>query len=366
MKLLLAGDVMLGRGIDQILGSPCDPVLHERWVGSALDYYALAVRASGPIPRNVPADYVWGDALDAIAQAAPDVRILNLETSVTTCPKAEPKGINYRMHPNNLPALTAFAPDCCVLSNNHVLDWGPEGLRETLGALRMENLLFAGAGVDAREARTPAALPVGPARRVLVYGVGCESSGIPGDWAAGEGKPGVNWVAAPTAAVGERLAQMILTERRPGDFVVVSVHWGPNWGYEIPSGHRAFAHALIDAGAADLIHGHSAHHRLGAEVRNDRLILYGCGDFLNDYEGISGHEADRPELVLAWLAEVEDDGALEGVELLPFRIRRFRLERADAEESDWLTALMDRECARFGGSAERLDSGRIGLFWGPR
>ena len=75
--------------------------------------------------------------------------------------------------------------------------------------------------------------------------------------------------------------------------MVASVHWGSNWGYDIPREQTVFAHRLIDEAGVDIIHGHSSHHVRAIEVYKDRLILYGCGDFLNDYEGISGYEEFR-------------------------------------------------------------------------
>jgi poly-gamma-glutamate capsule biosynthesis protein CapA/YwtB (metallophosphatase superfamily) len=81
---------------------------------------------------------------------------------------------------------------------------------------------------------------------------------------------------------------------KPGDLIVVSVHWGPNWGYDIPHQQRRFAHALIDKANVSIIHGQ--HHLKAIEVYRDRLILYGCGDFLNDYEGIKGYEEFRDDL----------------------------------------------------------------------
>jgi poly-gamma-glutamate synthesis protein (capsule biosynthesis protein) len=137
MTLFLCGDVMTGRGIDQVLPHPGDPVLHEGYATSALDYVALAERANGPIPRPAEFAYVWGDALAEWARIAPDLRIINLETAVTTRDDWQRgKGIHYRMHPANVPCLTAAAIDCCVLANNHVLDWGYAGLAETLQTLR--------------------------------------------------------------------------------------------------------------------------------------------------------------------------------------------------------------------------------------
>jgi poly-gamma-glutamate synthesis protein (capsule biosynthesis protein) len=109
--IFLCGDVMTGRGIDQILPHPGDPLLHEDYVRSALGYLELAETASGAIPRPVGFDYIWGDALDELARRRPAARIVNLETAVTARGRPEPKGVNYRMSPADLalppPALAA-------------------------------------------------------------------------------------------------------------------------------------------------------------------------------------------------------------------------------------------------------------------
>ena len=123
---------MIGRGIDQILPQPCDPILHEDYVPSAIDYVQLAEAANGPIPRGVDPAYIWGAALDEFARMRPDARIINLETSITRNEDYASKGINYRISPENAACLKAAAIDCCVLGNNHVLDWGRRGLLDTL------------------------------------------------------------------------------------------------------------------------------------------------------------------------------------------------------------------------------------------
>ena len=101
ITLFLCGDVMLGRGIDQIMHCPSDPTLYESYVTSALGYVELAERAHGPIPRDCPFDYVWGDSLNDLDAAHPAARIVNVETSITTSMSPVPKGINYKMHPGN-------------------------------------------------------------------------------------------------------------------------------------------------------------------------------------------------------------------------------------------------------------------------
>src|SRR6266516_2677472 len=120
---------MTGRGVDQILPCPSAPEIFEPCVRDARDYVALAGLASGPIPRALAPGYIWGDALEELARAAPDARIINLETSVTSSDEYWPdKGVNYRMHPDNIACLTVARIDVCVLANNHVLDYGYGGL----------------------------------------------------------------------------------------------------------------------------------------------------------------------------------------------------------------------------------------------
>ena len=148
IRLFLCGDVMIGRGIDQVLAHPCDPALHEGYAHSAMDYVSLAEAANGPIPRHADPWYVWGAALDEWSRAQPDGRIINLETSVTRSDDYIPKGINYRVSPDNAECLAAAAIDCCVLANNHVLDWGRAGLSETLATLTHLGIKTAGAGRD--------------------------------------------------------------------------------------------------------------------------------------------------------------------------------------------------------------------------
>ena len=97
-----------------------------------------------------------------------------------------------------------------------------------------------------------------------------------------------------------RIAGRVGRLRRTGDVVVMSIHWGPNWGFEIPEEHRRFA--LIDNAGVSIVHGHSSHHPIAIEVYRNRLILYGCGDFLNDYEGISGYEEFLDDLTLRYFA----------------------------------------------------------------
>jgi poly-gamma-glutamate synthesis protein (capsule biosynthesis protein) len=360
--LFLCGDVMLGRGIDQIMPHPSDPTLYEGYMSSALGYVELAEKAHGPIPRKCSSDYVWGDALADLDAARPAARIVNLETSITTSLDPVPKGINYKMHPGNAPCLKAAKVDCCVLANNHVLDWGQAGLLETLSTLKGEGIPAAGAGADLAEAEKPVEIALPTGARILVFGVGLTTSGIPRDWAARQDRPGVWLLSDLSPASASRTAEHILAVRKAGDLVVVSIHWGSNWGYEVPEEQRSFARALIDAGACDLLHGHSSHHPRPLEVYKGKLVLYGCGDFITDYEGIYGYEQYRGDLALAYLARYSQEGVLTELTLVPYQTYRFRLRRASQKDVKWLQSTLDREYAPFGTHIALKDK-RLVVAW---
>jgi poly-gamma-glutamate synthesis protein (capsule biosynthesis protein) len=283
LTLFLCGDVMTGRGIDQVLPHPCPPHLMEPYVTSARQYVELAEQANGPIRKPVDFPYIWGEALAELDRVRPDLRIVNLETAVTTSEDSQPKGINYRMHPKNIPCITAAEIDCCLLGNNHVLDWGHAGLLETLASLETEGIETAGAGRDIEQAEAPAILAVPGKGRVIVFSFGDVSSGVPRNWAASADRPGINLLPDFSEKTAARIAGQVKGIKRPGDVVVASIHWGGNWGYEVPPPQRAFAHALVDLAAVDIVHGHSSHHPKGIEIYKQRPILYGCGDFVNDY-----------------------------------------------------------------------------------
>jgi poly-gamma-glutamate synthesis protein (capsule biosynthesis protein) len=325
-KLLLAGDVMTGRGIDQVMPHPCDPQLDEPSVHDARDYVRRAERTNGPIPSAVTPDYVWGDALAEIDRFAPHGTVVNLETAITAGGRPWPhKEIHYRMHPDHIACLAAARIDVCALANNHVLDYGEDGFSDTLSSLRHAGVATAGAGRNHIEAAAPAILPLAGGCRLLVFAFATYDCGAPPAWEANH-SPGINMLPPDDVALA-RAVEHIRAHRRPGDLTVVSIHWGPNWVGPVPASHRRIAHYLIGAGAADVVHGHSSHHPLPAEVHQGKLILYGCGDLINDYEGILHASPGRSDLVCLYAVTLEKDGRLRDLEVLPFRLERFRLRR---------------------------------------
>ncbi|MCW1990815.1 poly-gamma-glutamate capsule biosynthesis protein CapA/YwtB (metallophosphatase superfamily) [Bradyrhizobium diazoefficiens] len=348
VRLFLCGDVMCGRGIDQVLAHPCSPEIYEDHMRSAEDYVLLAEQANGPIPRCNGPSYIWGAALDEFERMQPDARIVNLETAVTRSNDYVQKGINYRMSPENAECLDAARINCCTLANNHVLDWGRAGLLETLKTLQKLDIKVAGAGRNVEEACAPAVLNLSKAR-LLVFSFGSPSSGVPVDWAATSDAPGINLLPDLSEPSTERVVDQIAALRKPSDLVVVSIHWGSNWGYHVRDQQQMFARTLIDKADVSIVHGHSSHHPRPIEVYRDRLILYGCGDFLNDYEGIRGYERYRDDLTLMYFADFDlANGDFHALRLIPLQIKKFRLSVPERRDIEWIAQTLDRECQRFG------------------
>jgi poly-gamma-glutamate synthesis protein (capsule biosynthesis protein) len=214
-------------------------------------------------------------------------------------------------------------------------------LTETLQILNTVGIAHSGAGNDAKEAMHPALLSTAGKGRVLLFSLGSITSGIPPEWKATSISPGLNLLDDLSETTAARVCDQMHAHQQPGDLVVASIHWGSNWGYEIPREQIAFAHRLIEDGVA-IVHGHSSHHVKAIEVFKGRLILYGCGDFITDYEGISGHEKFRGDLALMYFVELDEgSGELIAARMIPMQMRRFRLERASHDDAKWLCNLLN-------------------------
>jgi poly-gamma-glutamate capsule biosynthesis protein CapA/YwtB (metallophosphatase superfamily) len=364
VTLFLCGDVMTGRGIDQILPHPGGHELFEPYVRDARDYVKLAEARNGPIDKPVAPSYIWGDALEELERITPNARIINLETSLTSCKEVwRGKGINYRMHPRNVDCLTAAHIDVCGLANNHVLDYGYDGLAETLDTLTHAGLKTVGAGRNLDEARRPAEIPLASGGRVIVCAFGVEDGGIPLEWTARTDSPGIELLSDLSEKSARAIVDGVGRVKGPRDVAVVSLHWGSNWGYDVPRNKVQFAHWLADGGI-DVVHGHSSHHPRPIEVYRHRLILYGCGDFIDDYEGIEGYEHYRDDLVLMYFATLSQQGSgLVCMEMVPMQIKKMRLNRAAPADSAWLRDTLERVSAPYGSHVDLHSNGTLILRW---
>jgi poly-gamma-glutamate synthesis protein (capsule biosynthesis protein) len=113
-----------------------------------------------------------------------------------------------------------------------------------------------------------------------------------------------------------------------------------------------------------VIHGHSSHHPRPIEVYRGRLILYGCGDLINDYEGISFQERFDPSAVCLYFAHLSSEtGALQQLEIVPMQLRRLQLVHADAAARESLQALFESEARQLGTRVQAQADGSWRLHW---
>jgi poly-gamma-glutamate capsule biosynthesis protein CapA/YwtB (metallophosphatase superfamily) len=280
------------------------------------------------------------------------------------------------MHPKNLNILTASNIDVVCLANNHIADWGEIGVQDTLRALNNEHIHHAGAGSNRVEAQQAAVIPIPDSafnQRLLVYSVGHESSGVPWSWQATDDHPGLEHIALDREAVLQ-LTDRISKDRkgRPiRDIAILSIHWGGNWGYDVSSSFTAFAHHLIDDAGVDIVFGHSSHHPQTIEIYKGKLIMYGAGDLLNDYEGIhdtgttgEGMSKYRGDLSLMYFPSLDAaTGKLLDLILVPQQITHFQLETPFHKDVDWLLDTLNQEYSKFGNHLKKRTDGSFELIF---
>ncbi len=249
MILTFTGDVMLGRAVND---------------------YLITLKDKSVI---------WGNILPDLISS--DLVFINLECALTS---AKVKGIKespvffFRSEPQNVEALKAANVSYCCCANNHILDFGKEGLLETLKILDQARIKHSGAGNKKIDAKMPADIEM----RGIKFRVFAFSDNEPG-WEATLNGPGINYI--PIDQNDRRfkdLLKHILISKKEGYFVIVSGHWGPNMVRIPPKHHVEFAHALIDAGV-DIFHGHSSHVFQRVEIYNGGIIFYDCGEMIDDY-----------------------------------------------------------------------------------
>jgi poly-gamma-glutamate synthesis protein (capsule biosynthesis protein) len=300
--------------------------------------------------------YPWGDTLELLKQA--DVRIANLECVLASGGEPEPgKVFHFRSDPKNVASLLAAGIDVVSLANNHVLDFGQDAFREMLPALDGCGILHAGAGPDREAARRPAVWRVG----AVAVGFIAFTDNEPG-WAAGPAAPGVYYVPVdhvPAEVGGRRgaglrdgLLELVVRTKARVQFLIVSAHWGGNWGHDVPAGHQDLARDLIEAGA-DVVLGHSPHIFRGVGIHRNRPIIYSAGDFIDDY---AVDPVERNDQSFVFLLDT-DAGAPRTLRLHPTVIAGFQARLARGSASD-IAARMQRLSGDLGTLGSWNASGR--------
>jgi poly-gamma-glutamate synthesis protein (capsule biosynthesis protein) len=308
MRLALAGDTMLGRGV------------------------AKAVRSSPPWSLLAP------ELVDVLRSA--DLVLLNLECCISE--RGEPAAgrvFHFRAPPVAAEVLAHLGVTCVTLANNHALDFGPDALSDTFEHLRAAGIAWVGAGPDEAAARAPVVLEAAGVRLAVVA-----ASDHPAEYAAGPLRPGIAYADLRSGVTPEWLVPAV-----DSDLLLVTPHWGPNMTRDpVPHVRRAAA-ALVEAGAT-LVAGHSAHVPHGVADR----VLYDLGDFLDDY---SVDPVLRNDLGLLWLLEV-DGRRPSRLEVVPLKLGYCRTGLAEGEDAIWIRRRLRAACAALGTDVPEAD-GRL-------
>lgn len=320
LKLVMVGDVMLGRIVNQTL-------------------------------KRESASFPWGDTLPLLEAA--DWRICNLECVISDrgVPWGmTPKAFHFRSDAKNIASLKAARIDTIALANNHTLDFEYEAMFEMLRLLDDAGIRHAGAGTNLDQARRPAISTVKGTRIAAIAFTDNQP-----EWEAHADRPGVFY--CPIDVSDERahmLFQTVRAARGQSDFVIVSAHWGPNWGYQPVAGNVRFGHALIDSGA-DIIFGHSGHVFQGIEFYKGRPIIYCAGNFIDDY---AVDEIERNDESFVFTLELAD-GRVTAIRLYPTEIADCHARIARDARAEEIAHKMARLCADFGTRARWLGAQRL-------
>lgn len=320
LKLALAGDTMLGRGVaDRLRAEP-----HARLFA----------------PEVVE------------AAAGTDLFVLNLECCISTRGERWPdprKPFFFRAPPAAIHALHALGVDGVSLANNHALDYGPVALLDTLDQLEACGIAHAGAGRDESAARSPAVLTARNGFRLAVVAV----ADSPPEFAAAPDRPGIAY-----ADLGQELPQWLVDGIRDADAdaVLVTPHWGPNMTTEPLRRVRAAAAALVHAGAT-LVAGHSAHVFQGVEGR----VLYDLGDFLDDY---ATEPVLRNDLGLLFIVTLDERGPRR-LEAVPLELDYCHTRLPTGDAAAWIRRRFRTACALMGTEVDE-ENGRLVVTWAAR
>lgn len=308
LRVAFVGDVMLGRLVNRHL-------------------------------RSAPATYPWGDCLSILHRA--DLRICNLECAISDRGVPwhyTPKVFHFKTDPKNVQVLKAADIDIVSLANNHSLDFGNRALSDTSEILDKAQIAHAGVGSDIKEAIHPAVHERGGLKLAMLALTDNEPA-----WEAKANQPGVYY--CPIDADDSRsiaLMDAVVKLKRKVDLVVISLHWGPNWGHEPPLQHILFAHALIDAGA-DVIYGHSPHVFRAVEIYRGRPIMYSTGDFIDDY---AVDEIERNDESFIFCLDIKNTQPFK-LTLYPTMIDYFQAKLA-GDRAAAIAARMSMLCNQFG------------------
>lgn len=321
-RILVAGDTMLGRKVNEAIA-----LAGPRW----------PLRHVAPLMRQA------------------DLCMVNLECAIT--PRQQiyqgpSKVFYFRADPEALETLVDAGVDLVSLANNHALDADTDGLMDTIALLGEHGIVSVGAGADLDTARAPVACRLPGGERVGVLAA-CDHQL---DFAATASRPGIRTFSWQEEQTQDALIADVAAAAAEFDFLVVSLHWQPNWVERVAPGVRSLAQRLATAGA-DLIWGHSPHHIQGVEwLEGGALCLYSTGGLIDDY---AVDEAFRNDLSLLFEVHVSEAARPVALSVHPIALDYCETRFAEGGERDWLMQHFREHCEQLGSQVRIEESEKI-------
>ncbi len=208
-----------------------------------------------------------------------DLTIVNLEMAITESGTAAAKQYTFRAPASSLSALRESGVDVVTMANNHGLDYGVDGLRDSLAAAKSTGLPTVGIGLDEDQAYSPHLATVRGQRIAVLGATQVLDSALENAWTAEAGTPGL-----ASAKREQRLLDEVARVRRQADTVVVYLHWGRELDACPLARQESLARKLVDAGA-DIVVGAHAHVLLGGGYLDGAYVDYGLGNFVFNTKG---------------------------------------------------------------------------------
>lgn len=218
---------------------------------------------------------IYGNTLNMLQNC--DLLVGNLETTITNGNNKYHKVFNYKLDPKYSRALKINKNTFFNLANNHVLDYNVEGLKDTVKYLDILGIKHAGVSTNGllEEAMKHAEFNINGTKIGII---GC--SDHYSYWKVSVNKPGLNYIDYDNY---NNLLTAIKQVKSKVDILILSIHWGPNYAKGVDPTYKKFAYDVLTAGI-DIIHGHSSHHvKCVKHYKDDKIVMYGMGDFVNDY-----------------------------------------------------------------------------------
>lgn len=337
MELLISfvGDIMLGRDYNR-----------ENTFSDKLEFMEAKNFSSDSLKT------VYGTTLDMLEKS--DLVVGNLETAVTNHDVKDKKVFNYRVNPKYVDALKLNENTYLNIANNHILDYMETGMTDTIDSLKAAGIKFSGAGKNLEEARKPAIFEIkgvkigiiGAADHYDRWSATSVATALESTLVATSGeKSGINYLDYNDYS---EMLKHIRNVKKDVDLLILSIHWGGNYARNISTKYRQFGRKALNAGV-DIIHGHSSHHVKCIKNYGDKIIMYGIGDFVNDYAVDPEFRGDLGMIVDVNYTRGEGEG-VEEVNKLETRVVPTKIEdrqvnvNENQEEIDFVLKKIKEDC----------------------